>query len=234
MSGALVAALTAPLREMAALVGPGGADDVAADLTAVRTALDELAAATGRGWWRTADAWTGAGADAAAAAVSATVAAGGRRRAVALLARSADAAGAAVARPTGGCATSSRGSRRAPGPWSPTWTPPRWSTRWSTTPAGRWPKPSRWSTTCAPNSTATPQPSPPLSPRRPLRRPPHRRASRPAAGCRARWARPPPVCRPPAGSGRWCARSPKRRGRRPRRRRPSATAWRCDCPTAAW
>lgn len=99
MSGALVAALTAPLREMAALVGPGGADDIAADLTAVRTALDELAAATGRGWWRTADAWTGAGADAAAAAVSATVAgAEDAAERVALLARSADAAGAAVAR----------------------------------------------------------------------------------------------------------------------------------------
>ncbi|MGV0852686.1 C40 family peptidase [Mycolicibacterium phlei] len=99
MAGALVATLAAPLREMQGLVGPGGADDMAAALHAVRTALFEVSAATGQAWRRTAEEWTGAGADAAAAAVAATVA--GTEDAaerVAVLARSADDAGAAVAR----------------------------------------------------------------------------------------------------------------------------------------
>lgn len=67
MPAPLVAALAAPIREVAALVGPGGAEPVTAALAGARTALAVLAT-SGRSSWRTAAAhWSGAGADGAAA-----------------------------------------------------------------------------------------------------------------------------------------------------------------------
>jgi cell wall-associated NlpC family hydrolase len=76
---ALVAALSAPLHEVRALVGPGwphgsgGAPAVA--LAAVREALTGLAAAAQTTWQRTGENWSGAGADSAGAFAAATAAA---------------------------------------------------------------------------------------------------------------------------------------------------------------
>lgn len=77
--GALVTALSAPLREVRALVGPGWPDasggPPAAALGAVRDGLDEVAAATRTTWADTADGWAGAGAQEAAAFAASTAAA---------------------------------------------------------------------------------------------------------------------------------------------------------------
>jgi peptidoglycan DL-endopeptidase CwlO len=73
MPSALIAALAAPIREVAARVGPGWSDqgDPATALARVRDLLMDVAAAARDGWGRTADEWSGAGADGAADFVSA-------------------------------------------------------------------------------------------------------------------------------------------------------------------
>ncbi|OBB17818.1 glycoside hydrolase [Mycobacteriaceae bacterium 1482268.1] len=73
MLSGLIAALTAPIREVAAQVGPGWSDegDPATSLAEVRDLLADVSAAARTGWGRAADGWTGAGADGAAEFVSA-------------------------------------------------------------------------------------------------------------------------------------------------------------------
>ena len=73
MPSALIAALAAPIREVAAQVGPGWSDDgdPTAALAEVRDLLADVSAAARSGWSRTADGWSGAGADGAADFVSA-------------------------------------------------------------------------------------------------------------------------------------------------------------------
>lgn len=79
MPSALVAALSAPIREVQALVGPGWSSDPAGDpaaaLGSVRDALAEVSATARRAWTRAEAGWSGAGADAAAEYAAATVAA---------------------------------------------------------------------------------------------------------------------------------------------------------------
>ncbi|ORB66987.1 C40 family peptidase [Mycolicibacterium tusciae] len=74
MTGALVAALTAPLRAVQSMVGPGWSGDTAAEpvaaLARARDALSDISAATRRSWRQTE--WTGAGADGAAAFMART------------------------------------------------------------------------------------------------------------------------------------------------------------------
>ena len=74
MPSALIAALAAPIREVAAQVGPGWSDegDPTVALAEVRDLLADVSAAAHNGWSRTADGWSGAGADGAADFVSAT------------------------------------------------------------------------------------------------------------------------------------------------------------------
>jgi peptidoglycan DL-endopeptidase CwlO len=71
----LVSALSAPIREVQALVGPGwsGDDDAAAVLSGVRDALADVSAAGRRAWNDAAGQWVGAGADAACQFTHATV-----------------------------------------------------------------------------------------------------------------------------------------------------------------
>ncbi|MBY0289630.1 MAG: C40 family peptidase [Mycobacteriaceae bacterium] len=68
MTGALVAALTAELRAVQSMVGPGWSGDAAAEpvaaLARARDALSDISAATRRSWRQ--PEWTGAGADGAA------------------------------------------------------------------------------------------------------------------------------------------------------------------------
>ena len=73
MRSALIAALAAPIREVAAQVGPGWSDegDPTVALAEVRDLLADVSAAARNGWSRTADGWSGAGADGAADFVSA-------------------------------------------------------------------------------------------------------------------------------------------------------------------
>jgi cell wall-associated NlpC family hydrolase len=68
MPSGLIATLTAPIREMAAQVGPGWSDegDPTTSLAEVRDRLVDISAAARNGWGRTADSWSGAGADGAA------------------------------------------------------------------------------------------------------------------------------------------------------------------------
>ena len=68
----MIAALAAPIREVAAQVGPGWSDegDPTTALAEVRDLLADVSAAVRNSWSRTADAWTGAGADGAADFVS--------------------------------------------------------------------------------------------------------------------------------------------------------------------
>lgn len=68
MTSGLIAALAAPIRDVAATVGPGWSDqgDPIVSLAAVRDQLADIAAATRIGWSRAADGWSGAGADGAA------------------------------------------------------------------------------------------------------------------------------------------------------------------------
>src|SRR4051812_40690147 len=103
MPSALVTKLTAPIREVQSLVGPGWSGEPTADPTAaligVRNALSDVAAAAGRAWRQAEATWSGAGADAAAEFAAATV-----RATEALTARVADlgataqTAGSAVSR----------------------------------------------------------------------------------------------------------------------------------------
>jgi cell wall-associated NlpC family hydrolase len=74
MPSGLIAALAAPIREVAATVGPGWSEngDPITSLAEVREMLADVAAAARVGWGRTADDWTGAGADGAAEFVSVT------------------------------------------------------------------------------------------------------------------------------------------------------------------
>jgi cell wall-associated NlpC family hydrolase len=74
MPSGLIADLGAPIRELAAQVGPGWSDtgDPAISLAEVRDLLADVSAAARSGWSRTADDWTGAGADGAADFMSAT------------------------------------------------------------------------------------------------------------------------------------------------------------------
>jgi peptidoglycan DL-endopeptidase CwlO len=74
MPSGLVAALAAPIREVAMQVGPGWSDAVGptASLAEVRHLLDDVAAGLRRSWSRTTDGWAGAGADGAAGFTSAT------------------------------------------------------------------------------------------------------------------------------------------------------------------
>lgn len=74
MPSALVAGLTAPLRELESLVGSGSGADLASALRDVRDALSEVSASTGDAWSRTAQHWAGSGADAAAGVFSAAAA----------------------------------------------------------------------------------------------------------------------------------------------------------------
>ena len=73
MQSALIAALAAPIREVAAQVGPGWPDeeDPAVALAEVRDLLADVSSAARNGWSRTVDGWSGAGADGAADFVSA-------------------------------------------------------------------------------------------------------------------------------------------------------------------
>ncbi|MGP4055278.1 C40 family peptidase [Mycobacterium sp. 4D054] len=101
MPSSTVAALTAPIRRVQQLVGPGwsGAADPAATLDGVRATLTEIADAAGQAWLRAQANWSGAGADAAAEFATSTVAAvdAAAERAGGLGAAAADAA-SAVAR----------------------------------------------------------------------------------------------------------------------------------------
>lgn len=100
MTSGLVSALTAPLRRVQALVGPGWsgepAGDPAAVLSGVRDTLTDVADAASQAW-RAADAdWSGSGADAAAEFAATTTAAidGAAERAGRLGSVARDAAGA--------------------------------------------------------------------------------------------------------------------------------------------
>lgn len=79
MPSALVTALSAPLREVRALVGPGWPDGSggapAAALTGVRDTLTGVSSAASAGRRHSADQWTGAAADRAGTFAAATVAA---------------------------------------------------------------------------------------------------------------------------------------------------------------
>ncbi|GFG51795.1 glycoside hydrolase [Mycolicibacterium agri] len=74
MPSGLVASLSAPIREVAAQVGPGWSDagDPATSLARVADLLAEVSAAARRSWDNTAEGWSGAGADGAAQFMSAT------------------------------------------------------------------------------------------------------------------------------------------------------------------
>ncbi|KUH89465.1 C40 family peptidase [Mycobacterium sp. GA-0227b] len=99
MPSALVAALTAPLRELQSLVGPGSGAELATALHDVRNALQEVSASTSQAWRSAAPHWTGPGADAAERVVIATAAQTEElARRVGRLGETADAADAAVAR----------------------------------------------------------------------------------------------------------------------------------------
>ena len=79
MPSALVSALTAPIRRVQSLVGPGWPDDPAAgpaaELGGVRDTLADVANSAEQAWRRTATEWSGSGADAAAQFAAATAAA---------------------------------------------------------------------------------------------------------------------------------------------------------------
>ncbi|OBK71142.1 C40 family peptidase [Mycobacterium sp. 1274761.0] len=98
MPSGLIAALSAPIRDVAAQVGPGWSDggDPTTSLTEVRDVLADVSAAARASWGRAADGWTGAGADGAAEFVSATADAADRlsTRIDELRSGTADAAGA--------------------------------------------------------------------------------------------------------------------------------------------
>jgi peptidoglycan DL-endopeptidase CwlO len=79
MPSDLVAALAAPIREVASMVGPGWSGDPAHDpaiaLRGVRDVLVEVAAAAGRAWRQVDAGWSGAGAGGAADFSASTIAA---------------------------------------------------------------------------------------------------------------------------------------------------------------
>lgn len=75
MPSALVAALAAPIREVAATVGPGWPDDPSEVLNRARDALADVAAAARGAWQQAGISWSGRGADGAADFTATTVAA---------------------------------------------------------------------------------------------------------------------------------------------------------------
>ncbi|KUI48421.1 glycoside hydrolase [Mycobacterium sp. GA-1199] len=99
MPSALIAGLTAPLRDVQSLVGSGSATELATALRDAHNALREVSASVDQTWGRAAQHWAGAGADAAAdvftAAVTRTDELAER---VGRLGSAAETAGAAVAR----------------------------------------------------------------------------------------------------------------------------------------
>ncbi|WP_102142179.1 C40 family peptidase [Mycobacterium hubeiense] len=103
MPSALVAALSAPIREVQSLVGPGWFGDPsgepAAVLAGVRDALGDVSSAIGRSWTQASTQWAGAGADGADDFAATTVAAVDALAAKAdQLGSAAEAAASAVAR----------------------------------------------------------------------------------------------------------------------------------------
>jgi len=74
MPSALVAALAAPIREVAAQVGPGWSNegDPTTPFAEIRDLLADVSAAARSSWGRAADGWSGAGADGAADFVAMT------------------------------------------------------------------------------------------------------------------------------------------------------------------
>lgn len=99
MPTALVAALTAPLRELQSLVGPGSGTELGTALQDVHNALQEISASTSQAWRRAAPHWTGPGAEAAEGVVTAQAAQTEElAERVGRLGESAHAADAAVAR----------------------------------------------------------------------------------------------------------------------------------------
>lgn len=76
MASPLVDTLSAPIRQVQALVGPGWSGDPGGDpaqvLGGIRDSLADVAAAADRAWRDAGAAWTGSGADAAEAVVSST------------------------------------------------------------------------------------------------------------------------------------------------------------------
>ena len=177
MQSALIAALAAPIREVAAQVGPGWPDegDPAVALAEVRDLLADVAAAARNGWSRTADGWSGAGADGAADFVSAAAHAADRL-AVRIDQLRASTAGAADAvawarsrlkdiinRFEDRAARSSRGLTNRGR-----------STSYAQKRSERWMRPSPSSTGCAPSWTGMPQPSRPRRHRPRSRRAPPR------------------------------------------------------------
>ena len=98
MPSALTTALAAPIHEVASQVGPGWTDeeDPTVALVEVRELLADVSAATHNSWSRTADGWSGAGADGAADFVSTAAQAADRlsQQVEMLRARTADASDA--------------------------------------------------------------------------------------------------------------------------------------------
>ena len=74
MPSALISALTAPIREVQSLVGPGWSSDSVTALGGVRDALADASAAARRTWSLAEQSWFGTGADAAAEFATTTVA----------------------------------------------------------------------------------------------------------------------------------------------------------------
>lgn len=98
-----MAALSAPIREVQAMVGPGWSDDPGTEpapvLAGVRDALADVGAAAGRSWTQADNHWRGAAADGAAAfTASAAAAAEALARRAEHMRADADGAAAAVAR----------------------------------------------------------------------------------------------------------------------------------------
>lgn len=99
MPSALVAGMTAPLRELQSLIGSGSGAELATALRDVRTALHEVSASTSQAWSRAAQHWSGSGADAAAGVFTAAVAQTEElAQRVGRLGAAAEAAGTALAR----------------------------------------------------------------------------------------------------------------------------------------
>lgn len=103
MANALVSAMTARIRELQSMVGPGWSDDPLTDPDAVlgrtRDVIAEVSAATRRALLRVGDDWSGAGADGAAEFMTTTVAAiDGLADRVDRLSTTANSASTAVAR----------------------------------------------------------------------------------------------------------------------------------------
>ena len=78
MPSVLIAALSAQIREVQSLVGPGWSADPTGDpasvLVGAQTTLSEVSAAAGQAWNRAGEHWSGSGAEGAAAFAAATVA----------------------------------------------------------------------------------------------------------------------------------------------------------------